>query len=183
MVDTPRRGSGKRISHWWKWQFVGGPMLGNTRISRTVTITSSWTTLYAWLSRQYGFTSSWSCDYMGRSGDGMTTSLALRTKSPNKIQNVGFSITDITYQDFRKMIKGLNYITYIGYKKKQFHNKPTKSYLFLIIHVSKQIKSKKHVQLCTKGVKLEINKIKFINNTIRHVNKAIQTVITSINGA
>ena len=49
-------------------------------------------------------TSSKSMDYMERSGKGMTTSLALNTKSPNKELKARFSITEITNQDFRKLL-------------------------------------------------------------------------------
>ena len=42
-------------------------------------------------------------NYMGRPGKGLTTSLALRTKSSNIIKKASFSITDITNKDFRKL--------------------------------------------------------------------------------
>ena len=67
-------------------------------------------------------TSSKSMDYMERSGKGMTTSLALNTKSPNKELKARFSITEITNQDFRKLLKKLNNSPYLVYKSKQVHN-------------------------------------------------------------
>ena len=52
----------------------------------------------------------------------MTTSLDLRTKSPNKEQNSWIAITDITNQFFRNFPKEFNNSPYMGYKKKQVHN-------------------------------------------------------------
>ena len=60
------------------------------------------------------FTSSESNDYMGIPGKGMTTSLSLRTKTPNKQQKEKFDINDITNQDFRKFIKKFKNSPYIG---------------------------------------------------------------------
>ena len=59
---------------------------------------------------------------MGRSGKGMTTSLNLRTKKPNKKQKESTAINDITNQNFSKLIKEFKNSTYIGYKKKYVHN-------------------------------------------------------------
>ena len=42
--------------------------------------------------------------YIGRPGKGMTTSLALKTKSLNNKQNEGFEITDIMKQYSRKLL-------------------------------------------------------------------------------
>ena len=53
-------------------------------------------------------TSSESRGYMGISGKGVTTSLDLRTKSPNKKKKSWIAITDITNQYFRKFIKKFN---------------------------------------------------------------------------
>ena len=44
-------------------------------------------------------------DYIGRPGKGLTTSLALRNKIPNKEQKARFDITEITDQDFSKLLK------------------------------------------------------------------------------
>ena len=93
---------------------------------------------------------------MGIPGKGLTTSLALRTKTPNNKQKARISIIDITYQDFRKLIREFKNSPYLGYKKKQVHNEPTEDYFLLIRQVSKTIKSKKHVRLCTKGVKSDV---------------------------
>ena len=48
----------------------------------------------------------------------MTTYLDLSTKIPNKKQNSRFSITDITNQYFRKLLKNFNNSPYIGYNIK-----------------------------------------------------------------
>ena len=44
----------------------------------------------------------------------------IRTKIPNKRARI--AITDITNQDFSKLIKEFKNSTYIGYKKKYVHN-------------------------------------------------------------
>ena len=78
---------------------------------------------------------------MGRPGKGMTISLAIRTKTPNRKQKSRCAITEITKQDFRKF----NNSPYLDYNSKQFHNKPTDDYLFLIKYITKLIKIKRHV--------------------------------------
>ena len=50
-------------------------------------------------------TSSESNNYMGIPCKGLTTSLTLSTKRSNKKQKERFYITDITSQDFRKLLK------------------------------------------------------------------------------
>ena len=52
-------------------------------------------------------TSSQSRDYMEKSGKGLTNSMDLRTKSPNKKQKERFSITDITNLVFQEVAKGV----------------------------------------------------------------------------
>ena len=112
---------------------------------------------------------------MGRPGKGMTISLALRTKNPNTKQKSRCAITEITKQDFRKILKKFNNSPYLDYNSKQFHNKPTDDYLFLIKYITKIIKSKRHVQLSTIFLS-GVNKIiGHINKTIGHASKAIQS--------
>ena len=62
---------------------------------------------------------------MGVPGKGLTTSLALRTKSSNKKKRARFSITSITNQDFRKLLTKFKNSPYLSYKSKQVHNEPT----------------------------------------------------------
>ena len=50
------------------------------------------------------FTSSESRYYMGIPGDGLNISLDFRTKMSNKKQNSRFAITEITNQEFSKLI-------------------------------------------------------------------------------
>ena len=69
----------------------------------------------------------------------MTTFLALRTKISKNKQNARFSITDITKQYFRKLIKKFNSSPFIGFKIKQVHNEPTEAYFFLIKQITKTI--------------------------------------------
>ena len=86
---------------------------------------------------------------MGRPGKGLTTSLALSTKSSNKKQKAGLAITGITNQDFRKLLNKFKYSPYIGYKIKQVHNEPTEYYLFLIKHITKLMKGERRVLIHT----------------------------------
>ena len=76
--------------------------------------------------------SSGSRDYMVIPGEGLTNSLALSTKRPNKKENSRFAITEITKQDFRKFLKKFDNSPYLGYKSKQVHNESTEAYFFLI---------------------------------------------------
>ena len=62
---------------------------------------------------------------MVRSGKGLTTYLNLKTQSPTKKQKARNVITDITNQDFRKLLKWFNNLPYLGYNKKQVHNEPS----------------------------------------------------------
>ena len=64
---------------------------------------------------------------MGITGKGLTNFIYLRTKIQNKKQNERFTITDITKQDFRKLIKRFEHSPYLGYTSKQVHNKPTEA--------------------------------------------------------
>ena len=57
-------------------------------------------------------------------GKGLTNSLSLRTKRSNKKQKEFFSITDITNQDFSKLINKFNNSPYLGYKSKHINNEP-----------------------------------------------------------
>ena len=72
-------------------------------------------------------TSSESKDYMERPGKGLTNSLGISTKTPNKKQKAMFDITDITNQDFRKLLNKFNNSHYLCCNSKQVHNEPTES--------------------------------------------------------
>ena len=63
---------------------------------------------------------------------GLTTTLVLSTKSPNKKQKARFTVTDSTKQEFSKLLKKFNNSPCLGYKSNQVHNEPTEAYLFLI---------------------------------------------------
>ena len=93
-------------------------------------------------------------------GKGLNKSLNFSTKIPNKKQNVRFSITEITNQDFRKLLKKFNNLPYLDYKSKQVHNEPTEAYFFLIKQITKLMKSERHVRLRTTFVKLGMNEKK-----------------------
>ena len=56
---------------------------------------------------------------------GMTVSIMLLTKSPNNKQKARFAITDITNQDFRKLLKEIKNSPYLGLNNKHVNNKPT----------------------------------------------------------
>ena len=115
---------------------------------------------------------------MGIPGKGLTNSMALRTKSMNKKQKARYSVTDITNQDLRKLLKGFTNSPYLGYKNKQLHNEPTEDLFLLIRQVSNIIKIKTHVWICNKGVKLDVDKTNCVNKTIVHVNQNKQSGIT-----
>ena len=119
---------------------------------------------------------------MGRLGIRLTTSLTLRTIIPNNKQKSRIAITDITNKDIRKLLRAFNNSPYKGYKKKHVHDEPTKSYLLLNKKVYKVIKIKKYVWISTKGVKLDIDGTKRINEKIGHVKTIIQSGFTSMNG-
>ena len=82
---------------------------------------------------------------MGIPGNGMTTSMVLRTKRSNNKRKARFAITDITNQYFRKFLNKFRNSPYIGYKSKQVHNKPTEAYFFLIKNITKLMKSERGV--------------------------------------
>ena len=117
-------------------------------------------------------TSSESKDYMGRPGKALNTSMDLRNKIPNNKQNKWFAVTEMTNLDFSKLLRNFNNWTYIGYKIKQVHNKPTEAYFFLIKKITKLMKSERGVW--PNFVKSGINeKIGRVNKTIWHVNTTI----------
>ena len=65
--------------------------------------------------------------YVGISGKGMTAFPTIRTKRPNIKQNTRTSITDITNQYFRKLLKEFKNSPYLDYNKKQVYNEPTEA--------------------------------------------------------
>ena len=103
---------------------------------------------------------------MGRLGKRVTTSLDLRTKRSNNKQKSGFSITDITNKDFRKLLNKFKNSPYLGYKNKQDYNEPTKAYILITKQITKLMKTER--QFRTNFLKSGVNK------RIGHVNKAIQ---------
>ena len=107
---------------------------------------------------------------MGRSGKGLINSLYLSTKRSNKKKKQRFSINYITNQYFRKLLKKFNNSPYLGFKNKQVHNESTEAYLFLIKHITKVMKSERHVQIRTNFVKSGVN------STIGQVIEAIKYV-------
>ena len=82
-------------------------MLGNTGRSRMERNKLPCTSLPRLFSGQEGSYLLIIKDYMGILSEGLITSLDLRTKISNKKQREMFFITDITNQDFRKLIKNL----------------------------------------------------------------------------
>ena len=107
---------------------------------------------------------------MGRPCKGLTASLNIMIKISNKKQTERFSITDTTKQYFIKLPNKFNNSPYLGYKSKQVHNEPTEAYLFLIKHITKVMKSERHVQIRTNFVKSGVN------STIGQVIEAIKYV-------
>ena len=119
---------------------------------------------------------------MERTGKDMNTSMFLRTKSPNNKQKARTSITGITNQYFRDFLKEFKTSLYLGYKKKQVHNEPNEAYVFLIKHISKQIKVKNQIRLYTRRFKSDIDGKKRVNRKIEHVSEENQSWITLMNG-
>ena len=108
--------------------------------------------------------------------------MALRTKRKNNKQKARFTITDINNQEFRKFLKKFRNSIYLCYESKQVHNETTEDYFFLIKHITKVIKSKRHIIICSNFVKLGLNKkIRHVNKTIGHVNEAIQSLELELN--
>ena len=62
--------------------------------------------------------------YMGRPGKGLNTSMDLMKKNPNKKQKARFSITEITNQDFRKLLNKFKNSPFLGYKFKNVQKEP-----------------------------------------------------------
>ena len=62
---------------------------------------------------------------MGIPEKGVTTSLNIITKRSHKNQKARFAITDITNQDFSKLVKKCKNSPYIGNKIKEVQNEPT----------------------------------------------------------
>ena len=113
---------------------------------------------------------------MVRLGKGMTTSINISTKRSSKKQTERFSITDITKQDFRQLLKKFGNSLCLGYKSKQVHNEPNEAYLLLIKHINKIIKSESNVRLSTKVFKSIVNEIIVnFNKTVVCINKATQS--------
>ena len=109
-------------------------------------------------------------------GTVINTSLTFRTNMPNNKQNSRFAITDIDKQYLSNLLDNFDNSPYLGYKSKQVHNEPTEYYLLLTKYITKIIKTKRHVWIRTKGVKLGANeKIGHVNKTMVHVNKSIQS--------
>ena len=73
------------------------------------------------------FNSLQSRDYVGISDKGNTTYMNIWTKMTNKKQKSRTVVTDITNKYFRKLLKKLNNLLYLGYKKKLVHKEPTES--------------------------------------------------------
>ena len=63
------------------------------------------------------------------------------------------------------MLKKFKISPDLGYKSKQVNIELTEDQLFLIKHITKKIKSERHIGLRTKGVKLGVNE------TFGHNNK------------
>ena len=102
---------------------------------------------------------------MGGPIKGLTTSLDLITRIPNKKQKSKFSINDITNQYLRQFINKFKNSPYLDYKQKHVHNESTDAYFFQIKQITKTIEIKNHIQIRTKGVKSNADK-KRTNKTI-----------------
>ena len=96
---------------------------------------------------------------MGRSGNGLTTSLSLITRNMSKIkQKAKFATTDVCIQKFVKILDKFKYIPYHRWIRKEVKNKPTGDDVFLFKQFYKFIKSKQNIVLCTRIVKSDMIK-------------------------
>ena len=63
-----------------------------------------------------------------------------------------YFITNITPQEFRKLLKNLRNLPHWGYNKKQVQSKPIEDYFFLVTRIYKLLKSKNDILICTQRV-------------------------------
>ena len=71
--------------------------------------------------------------YLVRSGEGLTTSLTIMTRSKsNNKEKSRTSNNDVVPQYFMKLLDEFKDLTHLGYRKKQVKNEPTEAYLFLV---------------------------------------------------
>ena len=73
-----------------------------------------------------------------------------------------------------EILGGFKDVSYQGYMRNEIKNKPTDTYNFLVKQLPKCIQNKQHVTVCTRRVKSNITEKE-------HVNKKIQSGITSVN--
>ena len=90
---------------------------------------------------------------MGKQGKGLTAYLALRTGITNKKQKSSTSITAITHQDFRKLLKKFKNLPHLVYMKKQVQKESTEDNLFTIKQIFELLKSKNHIMVHNQRVK------------------------------
>ena len=138
-------------------------MLGNIGILRAVSSTSSWTYLISlivciiWKSHLQNQEIIWEEQVR------CWLPILIWGLKYQTIKKAIFTITHITNQDFKIFFKKFKNLPRICYNFKNVNNEPTEAYFFLINHITKQIKIKKNIRLCTKE----------FNETIWHVNKKI----------
>ena len=83
---------------------------------------------------------------MVRSGEGLNTSMNLRSRSKsNNKQNLRTDTTDVDLQNKIDILEEIKLLPYQGYRRKQSKNKPTESYSFQVKQISKLLKIKKHI--------------------------------------
>ena len=77
-------------------------------------------------------------DYLGRSGKGLITSLGLKTIArSNKIKKSSFVITNVIMKDLSNIIKKFKILPCNGHVRKRPKHKPTDSYSYIAIYISK----------------------------------------------
>ena len=82
--------------------------------------------------------------YVGRSGKGVTVSLTISTrKRSNNNKKVRTSTNDVALQKIGEILESFKDIPHPVYMRNQSKNQPTKSYSFIVKHISKVLKIKK----------------------------------------
>ena len=99
----------KRISHRWTWQVVKGSVAGNTGKSRKASITSSWTFIWSFIVSARGKAPLHNQGIIWN--DQVRGWLHIWISGP-KVH------TDITNQDFRKLLRAFNSFPCLSYRKK-----------------------------------------------------------------
>ena len=77
-------------------------------------------------------------DNLGKSGQGLITSLGLKAKStPTKCKKARYAILNVSKKDLSNIIRDFKILPYESYERKSPKHEPTDSYFYLAIHLAK----------------------------------------------